>query len=76
MADILAAIKMVAAIIDGVKALMTLINANKDEEWFQESAKIFTEFRDRLNNAQTKEDKDAAAKEMAKNLANLWRSAG
>ena len=73
--EILAAIKLVAAIIDGAKAIMALINANKDEKWFQESAKAFTEFRDKLNNAQSKEEKDDAAKKMARDLAQLWRDA-
>lgn len=65
---ILSALSLLKSLVDGAKALFGMIEANKNEAWFQESSKVFTKLRE----AKTDEDR----KKVGRELADLWRGVG
>lgn len=65
MGQIISAISAVWEILKLARSILDFIEANKNEQWFQDSAKVFTE----LNKAKTPEERRNAAK----NIRDLMR---
>lgn len=57
---LLAAIQLVKELVDGAKWLAGWVEANKQEAWFQESARLFSD----LRKAQTPDEKKLAAERL------------
>ena len=59
-------------IVNGVKFLVAFIEANKEEKWFQESAKTFTQLRNTINaDGLSAGDRKERLQAAGRNLRNL-----
>lgn len=64
-AEIVAAIKLIYELVSAARELVVFVKEHKEEKWFQDSAEIFSKWRE----AKTTDDKKA----IIRGVADLWR---
>lgn len=64
MGDVFAALKLLKEMVDGTKAIIAFIEANKDEAWFKASAAAYIA----IKAAKTPEER----RQIAKEVRGLW----
>ncbi len=63
---------LIRQIIDGLKTVFAFIEANKEEKWFQESAKTFTQLRNTINATGLSDaDRTKRLKDAGRNIRDL-----
>ena len=67
LSSIFSSIKALAGIIQSVRAIIEFVKANKEEQWFQDSAKVFGE----LQKADTDDKRKQLAKDLRKLIGNM-----